>query len=315
MVLSCYYFYALNAYHVGTLSWDILLVTLFLMCMTPYHGDYFSVDALRRRDAEAYKRPRPYFLQRLLQLQVGFTFFYTAFYKTTAQGNWITANPIYYIMNYPPSGTAKTFILRDILMYQPEICYWIGISIVVVEFLMIFLLFYHRTRIAAIYLGIVFYITLLLTLDVPATFFFLSPPQLLLFINPDNIMNWIEGKRTYHQSAQNQRQLIYDGNCQFCQKTITKIKVMDLWATLKFINFHDVTEMQTLHPELTEEKVKRRVYLIDERGRISGGFDAFRKLSLSMPMLYPVIPIFFFPGMRFFGNLFYRFFARHRKYL
>src|SRR3989338_7146920 len=34
MTLSCYYFYALNSFHIGTLSWDILLVTLFLMCLT-----------------------------------------------------------------------------------------------------------------------------------------------------------------------------------------------------------------------------------------------------------------------------------------
>ena len=102
MTLSCYYFYALNAYHVSTLSWDILLVTLFLMCMTPYPGDYFSVDTFRRGKLDAYKRLRPFFIQRLLQLQIGFTFFYTALYKTTVEGNWLHDNPLYYVMNYPP---------------------------------------------------------------------------------------------------------------------------------------------------------------------------------------------------------------------
>ena len=55
MTACCYYFYALNDFHIGTLSWDILLVTLFLMCVTPYHGDYFSVDALRRGDIDAWR--------------------------------------------------------------------------------------------------------------------------------------------------------------------------------------------------------------------------------------------------------------------
>src|SRR5258708_3518018 len=57
MTACCYYFYGLNSFHIGTLSWDILLVTLFLMCITPYHGDYFSLDALRRGDIEAWRRP------------------------------------------------------------------------------------------------------------------------------------------------------------------------------------------------------------------------------------------------------------------
>lgn len=76
MVGSCYYFHALNAFHIGsTLSWDILLVTLFLMCITPYHGDYFSMDALLWGKESAYKRLRPFFLQRLLQLHVGLMYF------------------------------------------------------------------------------------------------------------------------------------------------------------------------------------------------------------------------------------------------
>src|SRR3989338_1545073 len=121
MTASCYFFYALNSFHVGTLSWDILLVTLFLMCVTPYHGDYFSVDCLWKGDEEAYKRKRPYFLQRLLQMQIGFTYFYTALVKITAEGNWIYDKPIYYIMNYPPEGTTKTFILRDFLRVSPDL--------------------------------------------------------------------------------------------------------------------------------------------------------------------------------------------------
>ena len=72
MTGCAYYFYALNYYQVGTLSWDILLVTVFLICLTPYPGDYFSVDCLRASETSAYKRLRPYFIQRLLQLQIGF---------------------------------------------------------------------------------------------------------------------------------------------------------------------------------------------------------------------------------------------------
>ena len=103
MTLTCYYFYALNNLHIGTLSFDILLVTLFLMCLTPYHGDSFSLDALRREQCVISERRRPFFIQRLLQLQMSSTYFYTALNKVTAGGNWLTGNPIYCLACLGPS--------------------------------------------------------------------------------------------------------------------------------------------------------------------------------------------------------------------
>jgi len=312
MTLACYYFYALNALHVGTLSWDILLVTLFLMCITGYHGDYFSVDCVRKRDEQSYKKQRPFFVQRLLQLQIGFTFFYTALYKVTAQGNWLTHNPIYSLMNYPTTGVVKTFILKDFLYDQPQLCFAIGVLIVTLELLMIFLLFYHRTRIAAIYLGCFFHVLLILTLDVPATFFFLFPPQLLLFVNPRRLIKWIEGKRNYH-AASRQCQLLYDGKCQFCLNSVKQLKVMDLFGELKYVDFQShLDQLEKLHPDLTKQAALSQLHLIDTDGSLTGGFDALKRLSLKLPMLWPFIFPFYFPGASFVGKIMYRWVANHR---
>ena len=310
MTAACYYFYALNAFHIGTLSWDILLVTLFLMCLTSYHGDYFSIDCLMRGEEDAYKRRRPFFLQRLLQLQIGFTYFYTALYKVTAQGNWMSGNPIYSIMNYPPAGTTKWFLIRDFLKTQPELCYWIGILIVVIEILMIFLLFCPKTRISAIYLGMVFHITLILTLDVPAIFFFLFPAQLLLFINPDHIEQWIQQKRLYNASTLRQAQLIYDGHCQFCQNSVRILKIMDLFGTLKYMDLHLVSDLTTLG--LSKESAMSQLHLIEADGKLYGGFDVFRPICFIMPMLYPMILIFYFPVMGVVGPMIYQWVAKNR---
>lgn len=311
MTLTCYYFYALNSFHVGTLSWDILLVTLFLMCLVPYHGDYFSMDALRRKDPQAYKRNRPFFIQRLLQVQIASTYFYTALYKVTAAGNWITGNPIYYLMNEPPAGVTKYFLLRDWFAAHPQACYITGITVVVVEFLMPFLLFVRRTRISAIYLGIFFHIVLLLTLDVPAIFFFLFPAQLLLFIHPDRIIRWVEQKRLVNASAV-QGKLVYDGRCGFCQDSVRTLMVMDLFASLNFVDFHRVEHLELLHPQLTRQKCMSQIYLIEPDGELYGGFDVFRRLCFTLPMMYVLIPALYFPGMGVLGPWAYRWVARNR---
>jgi len=314
MTLSCYYFYALNAFAVGTLSWDILLVTLFLMCITSYHGDYFSLDCLFRKDVNAYRIKRPYFLQRLLQLQIAFTFFYTALYKTTAQGNWLTSNPIYYLMNYPPPSVTKLFILKDYLMNKPELCYWIGIAMVIVEFSMLFLLFWRKTRMAAIYLVILFQIMLILTLDVPAIFFFLFPPQILLFINSKRIIAWIDQKRTINASVK-RSQLIYDGQCQFCMNSVHKLKIMDLYNTVEYVDLHKVPNLSSIHKDLTREKAMSEFCLVEPTGSLFGGFEAIRRLALSLPMLYICVPIFYFPLMNYLGCFLYRIIAKNRYLL
>jgi len=314
MVGTCYYFYALNAFHVGTLSWDILLVTLFLMCLTPYQGDYFSADCLLRGDPEAYKRKRPFYLQRLLQLQIASTFFYTALYKVSAAGNWIKDNPIYYLMNTPPAGVTKYFLLRDWFAVHPTACYIAGITIIICEFSLPFLLFFPRTRLSAIYLGTFFHIVLILTLDVPAIFFFLFPPQLLLFIHPAKIVHWIEVKRRVNSQA-SQSQLIYDGHCGFCLASVNMLKVMDLFGCVKMVDFQTVGDIQHLHATLTKEKCMSQIHLVEPDGALYGGFEAFRRLCLVKPMLYPMLLIVYFPGMGVIGPRIYQWIAKNRYFL
>ncbi len=184
MTLCCYYFYALNSLHIGTLSFDILLVTLFLVGMTGYPGDNLSFDCLIRYRSLLSPRQRPFFVQRLLQLQIASTYLYTGLCKIAAEGNWLDGNPLYYLYNSTSESVVKHFPLRSFLAHQPGLCHAIGIAVILGEFSMPFLLFIRKTRPWAVALGFFFHVLLLVTLHVPTIFFFLFPPQLLLFIFP-----------------------------------------------------------------------------------------------------------------------------------
>jgi len=311
MTVCCYYFYALNYFALGTLTWDILLVTLFLMCVTNYHGDYFSVDSLRRSDTNAFQKRRPYFLQRCLQMQIAFTYFYTGLIKITASGNWITGNPIYYLMNSPPQSSVKNFLLKEYMANHPALCYWMGILIVGIELSMPFLLWNRATRITAIYLGIVFHINLMLTLDVPSIFFFLFPPMLLLFIHPDHVLSWIEQKRRSNRETK-RSQLIYDGHCQFCRASVRKLEIMDLFGTLEPVDYQTIPDIKGIHPDLTKSIAHSQLHLIEPDGTLYGGFSVFRRICFTHPMLYVTIPIVYFPGAGIIGPLVYRWIANNR---
>lgn len=311
MTLCCYYFYALNAFHVGTLSWDILLVTLFLMSLTSYPGDYFSIDALRKTKISVFQKRRPYFIQRLLQCQIGFTFFYTALYKVTAEGNWITDNPLYYVLNYPAPGVTKHFLFRDFFSSRPDLCYFIGLIIVIFEFAMIFLLFCQRTRRIAIYLGFIFHFILIYTLNVPATFFFLFPAQMLLFLNPDETIAWIQKIRNRYK-IQPLGQLFYDGDCGFCQRSVNMIQVMDLGHTLQYLDFRTSENLEKYHKDLQFSDLEKQIYLVDFENQLWGGFFAIRRLSWWLPMMWPLLFLWYLPGTTIIGQYIYRWVAKNR---
>ena len=311
MTLSCYYFYALNSLHIGTLSFDILLVTLSLMCATGYHGDWLSVDSLLRGDPLAYKRPRPFFIQRLLQLQIAWTFWYTALSKITAGGNWLTDNPYYYLMRYPPMGVVRHFPFRALLGQHPTWCYAIGIGVLVFELAMPFLLFIRKTRLIGLAYGISFHILLLLTLHVPTIFFFLFPPQLLLFIEPERVVAWIEARRA-HQAARGRAKLLNDGRCGFCIESVKRLLVLDVFGYLEPIDFHAVEDLTALHPALTAEKCQSRIQLVEPDGRLSEGFFFLRRLSLKLPILMPLAPFLYLPGTGWIGQRVYDWVAARR---
>ena len=314
MTLSCYYFYALNNYHIGTLSFDILLVTLALMCVTGYHGDFLSLDSLRRGKDRTYQRLRPFFVQRLLQCQIAWTFWYTALSKVTDGGNWLTGNPYYNLMHYPPIGVVRNFSLRDVLAQHPTLCYGLGVTCVVTEVALPFLWWIPRTRAVGIAIGIAFQLMLWATLHVPTIFLFLFPPLMLLFIEPETLVRWIQRRQAAH-AERGRAILLYDGRCGFCLESVKRLRVVDLFGWVDPLDFHMQPDLAKLSPALTPERCRSEMVLIEPNGRVSGGFDAFARLSLHLPLLWWTAPLVHLPGASWVGTRVYQWVATPRYLL
>ena len=313
MTLGCYYFYALNNCHIGTLSFDILLVTLVLMCANPYPGDALSLGSLGR-GKDPLRVRRPFFIQRLLQLQLAWTFWYTALSKITAGGNWLTGNPYYALMRYPAIGVVRDFPGRAWLAQHPGACHSLGLVLLAFEFALPCLWFITRTRTVGITLGILFQLMLWGTLQVPTIFLFLFPPLMLLFIEPEAIVRWVERRRQAH-AARDRAVLLYDGQCGFCLESIARLRVLDLFGWLDPLDFHTQPDLARLHPALTPERCRSEMILLEPDGRISGGYHAFARLTMRLPLLWGLAPLAHLPGAAWVGTRAYRWIAAHRDLL
>jgi len=150
-----------------------------------------------------------------------------------------------------------------------------------------------------------------------AVFFFLLPAQMLLFVDPDKIIRFIEQKREFYKQKSPLR-VVYDGKCKFCNISVLYLKVMDLFGRLEYVDLHSVGDFQAIHPDLDKNKALARLYLVEPKGDgeekapLYGGFYAFRRLSWFLPMMMPFLPVLYFPGMGLLGSLGYKFIARHR---
>ncbi|MEK9144165.1 MAG: DCC1-like thiol-disulfide oxidoreductase family protein [Elusimicrobiota bacterium] len=306
-----YYFYARNSLHIGTLSWDMFLAVFFLVFWCPYLGDSFSVDSLLRGDPEPWLKKRPFFIQRLLQMVLASFYFYTALWKCWPGGNWLGDHPFYYLMHYPDAGVMKQFPGRSILAASPELCDWVEGIVLVSEFTAPLWLFWRRTRVFAVAAGFLFHALLVLTMHVPTIFFFLFPPMLLLFIDPEDAVAWIERRREAWAKAWGRHRLIFDGSCGFCRASLARLRALDPAGRLEAVDFR-ATDASLLHPALTPEACLARIHLLERDGRLSGGFDAFRRLSLLLPMLWPLAPLMNVPGLGLLGEPVYDWIARRR---
>jgi predicted DCC family thiol-disulfide oxidoreductase YuxK len=149
---------------------------------------------------------------------------------------------------------------------------------------------------------------------VPTIFFFLFPPQLALFLEPERLVGWIEALRA-RAATRPRPLLLYDGRCGFCLESVARLRVLDLFAQLELLDFRVQVDLKALHPDLTLKRCRSEMVLVEPGGRLTGGFDAFRRLALRLPLLWWAVPLAYLPGAGPVGRAAYRWVAAHRYLL
>jgi predicted DCC family thiol-disulfide oxidoreductase YuxK len=97
-------------------------------------------------------------------------------------------------------------------------------------------------------------------------------------------------------------EIAIDSHCGFCKKSA---------GWLKSLDWRDAVRIQPVdEPGMREMRVQR---LSDKH--TLGGFDGFRLMAKSIPLLVPLWPFLFVPGVPWAGRKAYRWIADHRSEL
>lgn len=109
--------------------------------------------------------------------------------------------------------------------------------------------------------------------------------------------------------------IIYDGECAFCVRSLRIVRALDVWGLLRFVDGTDRPQAEVRHPELRGADLDHAMFAVTGDGGIFRGFFAFRRLLWVSPLMWPLLLLFYFPGARILGPRIYAWIARNRRSL
>ncbi len=109
--------------------------------------------------------------------------------------------------------------------------------------------------------------------------------------------------------------VIYDGQCAFCIRSLRVVRRLDTFKRLRFYDAHDHETVDTKFPMVNREDTNDAMYAVTSRGESFRGFYAFRQIMWCSPWTLPFLVGFYLPGASFFGARLYAWVARNRRKL
>ena len=110
--------------------------------------------------------------------------------------------------------------------------------------------------------------------------------------------------------------VLYDGQCALCRKSVEYLKFLDWFGTLRYQNARDIENLPASKTPLEPVRLLEEMHVVTPDGRgLYHGFTALRWLAWRLPLLWPVAPLLYLPGVPRLGQRLYLWVARNRFHL
>jgi predicted DCC family thiol-disulfide oxidoreductase YuxK len=294
------------------ISWygvdKIIACLLVILCIAPI-GRAMSLDRVRtvraakRDNLEAtlprYNSPWAGACTRLMQIQMAVLFFYSAIGKRG--DDWWNGDAIWYVF---ANNDYYNRSLLDLLASH----YWLANAAtyltVFIEIAFPFLIWQRATRpyllAAAIFLHLQFAILLGLIY-----FSFVMVMGHMSFLRPE----WLAQLGAWWKRRIGGMEIIYDGRCGFCVRSLVWFLSFDGLGQIKTRDFR--TNPSAV---VSDAQMEKALYLVLPDGRALPGFDAYRYVVPRVPGLWWLVPAFYVPVFsRLFGRPIYNWIAANRS--
>ena len=111
--------------------------------------------------------------------------------------------------------------------------------------------------------------------------------------------------------TRSQAQVLYDGQCPLCLKSVALLKRLDWLGRLRYLDARDRENLPVAEP--SPGRFLEEMHLLTPGGqRLLSGFAALRWIAWRLPLLWPIAPLLWLPGMAAVGQRLYLWVARRR---
>jgi predicted DCC family thiol-disulfide oxidoreductase YuxK len=108
-------------------------------------------------------------------------------------------------------------------------------------------------------------------------------------------------------------QVLYDGQCPLCQKSVKLLRRLDWLHALTYVDVRDPAQLEGIHVPAAPERLLEEMHLLPAGGGACyHGFTAFRWMAWRLPLLWLLVPFLYLPGMCRWGQQAYLWVARNR---
>jgi predicted DCC family thiol-disulfide oxidoreductase YuxK len=290
---------------------QILASLLFILCLAPI-GRAMSLDrvrAVREANLANLDAVLPPFTSRwtgactrLMQLQMAILFFYSGIEKIRGD-HWWYGNAAW------ATFSNMDFFNRPVLDFLAA-HYWVvnlaSYSTIMIELGFAFLIWQRATRPYLLSLAIFLHLMIALFMRMP---YFSSVMIMghMSFVRPD----WLARLGAWWKRKMGAMEMVYDGNCGFCKRSMASFLAFDGLRQIQIRNFRTHSS-----PVVSDEQVEKALYTVLADGRALPGFEAYRYVVLRVPGLWWLVPFFYVPIFsRLVGHPIYNWVAANRSRL
>jgi predicted DCC family thiol-disulfide oxidoreductase YuxK len=108
--------------------------------------------------------------------------------------------------------------------------------------------------------------------------------------------------------------VLYDGDCPLCRRTVRIMAACDLFSRLEFKDFRriDLAAFERQHSIAVDAARLEHEMGVRACGTLHMGYDAYRRLAWALPALWALVLLELVPGVRALGQRAYMYVARRR---
>ncbi|MGH8614318.1 MAG: DCC1-like thiol-disulfide oxidoreductase family protein [Gammaproteobacteria bacterium] len=208
-----------------------------------------------------------------LAISLGLLYFDSAVHKLYAEfwrngmGAWLPSSLPYYM-----SGIDLTRLLNNQLLQR-----MIGYSILVFEFVFIFVLYFRRFRVPLLLFGIAFHLGIMVSLNIyPFGFGMLIHYALMV------PFSWWRRLRATLALRQSRLTVFYDEHCPLCNRTVIIFQHFDLLRAIEFKGMQTHARRYIELRAISDQRLLQDLFALDRAGELYFGLDAYIQILLKM---------------------------------